>query len=140
MKKRQKIEVVLMLAVGLCGFGWMFFELAKRILIVSNQSSISSIPFDGKIQHGIGELMVSISFFSILLMSKVWLKERVFLLSSKLRFVMIIGGLLNGLAWFTTSSEEPWNGLFRMWCLFLFIFSIFATRIANWMVSKTKDV
>lgn len=131
---------MVMIALGLFGFGWMFTELVKRILVVSNQSSISFITFDGKTQYGVGELILTLSFFSILLMTKVWVKEKVFSLSRKLRFLMILGGLLNGLAWFTTSSEENWNGLFRMWWLFLFVFSIFATPIANWMVSNTKEV
>lgn len=140
MQTKRKIEFIVMLSIGVFGFGWMFIILVKYISIVINQSGFLSIPFHGKLYHGIGELMLSISFFSILLMSKIWVKERVFSLSNKLRFVMITGGILNGLAWFTTSSEEKWNGVFRMWCLFLFAFGFCGHIAANWLVNKSKYV
>lgn len=134
--KNVKTQILIMLIIGFVGFGIMFYELVKVFTGVVNNEGVRFVPLDGVIQHKVGELMIFVSFFSILLFSKIWTKERVFALADKIKFVMLIGGILNGLAWLTVSDKLAWSHSFRLWCLFLLIFGQIAAPIAKWLAGK----
>jgi len=124
-----------MVVVGACGFGWMGTILADRIALITIDGGWRAVVGDGRIQHGVGELMATVSFFAILVSSKVWPLHRVLALSARLRGVMVVGGLLNGLAWYSTSAEA-WNTVLRLWCLCLLGFGFMGASSANWLVTR----
>ncbi len=126
--------------IGAVAFVWMLAELGRVLLEVVNGSGVSAIPLDGVVQHKIGELMVSISLFMVVLLSYVWSKERLFTFASRMQIVMIVGGLLNGIAWYGLRERESWNSFFRIWCLIILVVGLFGSQIAKWLVSKTKRI
>ena len=126
--------------VGAVAFVWMFAELGRVLLEVVNRSGISSIPLDGVVQHKIGELMVSVSLFLVVLLTYVWSKERLFTFASRMQIVMIVGGLLNGIAWYGLRERESWDSFFRIWCLIILVVGLFGSQMAKWLVSKTKRI
>ncbi len=127
-----------MILIGIPAFVWLFIELMRVFLEDVNRSGIASVPSDGVIQHKIGELMVGTPLFLVFLLSSKWSKEKIFTLINSLQIVMIIGGLLNGLAWFSLRERETWNSFFRMWCLILLIVGLLGTPIAKWVVNKSQ--
>jgi hypothetical protein len=137
--RNQKLNFWLMLGVGIPAFVWLLAELIRVFLEVVNRSGILSVPFDGVIQHKVGELMVGTPLFLILLLSNKWSKERIFALVNRTQGVMIVGGLLNGLAWHSLREREAWNSFFRVWCLILLFVGLFGSQIAKWLVSWTKE-
>ena len=128
-----------MLLVGMAAFGWLFAELVRVSLEVVNRFDISSIPLDGVIQHKVGELMVGAPLFLVALLGNIWSKEKLFALSHRTRIVMIVGGLLNGLAWYSLRERETWDSFFRIWCLILLFVGVLGSRIAKWVVTKAKE-
>jgi len=138
--KKQKIMFWLMSLVGILAFGYMLAELGRVFLEVVNRSGVSAIPLDGVIQHKIGELMVSVPLFLVVLLSYVWSKERLFTFASRLQIVMIVGGLLNGIAWYGLRERESWDSFFRIWCLIILVVGLFGSQTAKWLVSKTKRI
>ncbi len=98
-----------MTLIGIPAFIWLLVKLIKVFLEVTNRSGISSVPLDGVIHHKIGELMVSVPLFLILLLINKWSKEEVFTFINRIQVVMIIGGLLNGLAYFSLRGRETFN-------------------------------
>ena len=127
-----------MALIAIPAFVWLFVELIRVFLEVSNRSGVASVPFDGVIQHKIGELMVGAPLFLIFLLSNKWSKEKVFTLANRMQIIMIIGGLLNGLAWFSLRERETWDSFFRVWCLILLFVGLFGSPIAKYLVSVTK--
>lgn len=130
----------LMSLVGTIAFVWIFAELGRVFLEVINRSGISAIPLDGVVQHKIGELMVSVSLFLVVLLSYVWSKERLFTFASRMQIVMIVGGLLNGIAWYSLRERESWDSFFRISYLVILVVGLFGSQTAKWLVSKTKRI
>ena len=128
-----------MLFVGIAAFIWLFAELVRVFLEVVNRSGVSSIPLDGIIQHKVGELMVAVPLFLIMLLGNIWSKEKLFALANRMRIVMIVGGLLNGVAWYSVRDRMASGSFFRIWCLVLLFVGLFGAPIAKWLVSKTKE-
>ncbi len=129
-----------MLIVGIIMFVWLFAELGRILLEVVNRSGVPSIPFNGVVQHKIGELMVGAPLFLVALLSYVWSKERLVAFADRMQIVMIIGGLLNGLAWYSLRERESWDKFFRTWCLIILVFGLFGSQTAKWLVSKTERI
>ena len=127
-----------MLLVGIAAFGWLFAELVRVSLEVVHRFGISSIPLDGVVQHKVGELMIGAPLFLGALLGNIWPKEKLFALSHRTGIVMVAGGLLNGLAWYSLREKETWDSFFRIWCLILLFVGVFGSRMARWMVSKAK--
>lgn len=136
--KNRKFNFWLMLLVGIPAFIWLLVELVRVTSKVVHRFGISSIPLDGVIQHKVGELMVGVPLFLILLLSYKWTKERVLSLVSGTRIIMIIGGLLNALAWYSLREREPWNSFFRIWCLVLLFVGLFGAQIARWLLKLAE--
>jgi len=137
--EKRKLNFWVMLLVGIPAFIWLFVELLRVFLEIVNRYGIFSVPLDGVIQHKVGELMVATPLFLILLLSNKWSKERIITLVNRMRDVMIIGGLLNGLAWISMRDRESWDSFFRVWCLILLCVGLFGSQIAKWVVSKAKE-
>ena len=136
---KQKLNFWVMTLIGIPAFIWLFVELIRVFLEVVNRSGFSSVPFDGVIQHKIGELMVCTPLFLIFLLSNRWSKEKIFALANRTQIAMVIGGLLNALAWFSIREREVWTSFFRIWCLILLFVGLFGSQIAKYLVSRTKE-
>ena len=127
-----------MLLVGIPAFIWLLVELVRVTLAVINRFGISSVPLDGVIQHKVGEVMVGVPLFLILLLSYKWAKAKVLSLVRGTRILMIVGGLLNALAWYTLRERDSWNSFFRIWCLVLLFVGLFGAQIARWLLKLAE--
>jgi hypothetical protein len=128
-----------MALAGIPAFIWLLIELIRVFSEVVNRSGILSVPLDGVIQHKVGELMVATPLFMLLLLSNKWSKERIFALANRSRIIIIVGGLLNGSAWYSLREREAWNSFFRIWCLVLLFVGLFGAQIVKWLVSRAKE-
>lgn len=128
-----------MALAGIPAFIWLLIELIRVFSEVVNRSGILSVPLDGVIQHKVGELMVATPLFMLLLLSNKWSKERIFALANRSRIIIIVGGLLNGLAWYSLRERAAWNSFFRIWCLVLLFVGLFGAQIVKWLVSRAKE-
>ena len=128
-----------MTLIGIPAFIWLLVELIRVFLEVTNRSGVSAVPLEGVIQHKIGELMVAAPLFVILLLANKWSKEKLFTLINRMQIVMIIGGLLNGLAYFSLRGRENFDWFFQVWCLILLVVGLLGAPFAKWFVSKTKE-
>ena len=137
--RKQRLNFWLMALAGTPAFIWLLVELMRVLREVVNRSGLSSAPFDGVIQHKLGELMVATPLFLLLLLSNKWSKERIFALANRTRLVMICGGLLNVLAWYSLREREAWNSFLRVWCLILLFVGLFGSQIAKWLVGWAKE-
>ena len=136
--RNQKLNFWLMVLVGVPAFIWLLVELVRVLSDVIARSGVSSVPSDGVIQHKIGELLVATPLFLILLLSNKWAKDRVLALAAKTRLLMIAGGLLNGLAWYSLRDRLAWSSFFRVWCLILLAAGLFGSQIATWVLNKSS--
>ncbi len=136
---KQKINFWVMTLIGIPAFIWLLVELARVFLEVTNRSGVSAVPLDGVIQHKIGELMVATPLFLILLLSNKWSKEKLIALIKRTQIVMIIGGLLNALAYFSLLGRETFDWFFQVWCLLLLVVGLLGAPLAGWFVSKAKE-
>ena len=136
---KQRLNFWAMALIGTPAFIWMLAELIRVFSEVTNRSGVSSVPFDGVIQHKIGELMAAVPLFLILLLTNIWSKEKIFTLINRMQVVMIIGGLLNGLAYFSLLGRETFDWFFQVWCLILLVVGLLGAPFAKWFVSKTKE-
>ena len=136
---KRLINFWLILFVSLIAFGWMIAELFRVFFEVKNSANLSAVPFDGVIQHKIGELMVGIPFVAILAFSNIWSPEKAFVFIRRMRIVMITGGLLNALAWYSLREKVEADSFLRVWCLVIFVFGLFGSWILSWMVNRTTN-
>ncbi len=136
---KRVINFWLIFVVALIAFGWMIAELLRVFFEVKSQSGLSAVPFDGVMQHKIGELMVGIPFVAVLAVSNLWAREKVLYLIRRTRFVMIIGGLLNALAWYSLREKVEADSFLRIWCLVIFVFALVGSWLLSWMVNRTKN-
>ena len=83
---------------GIPAFIRLFAELARAFIDVLNKNGFAAVPFDGVVQHKIGELLICAPLFSIILLNSSWSGEKIISLIDQTRILMIVGGLLNGLA------------------------------------------
>ena len=137
--RNRRLNFWFMALAGIPAFIWLVAELIRALLEVEARSGISSAPLDGVIQHKVGELMVATPLFLLILLINKWPEERIFSLADRTRVIMIVGGLLNGLAWYSLREREAWGSFFRMWCLVLLFVGLFGSRIARWMASREKE-
>ena len=135
----RKLNYWLMLIIGIPAFIWLLFELIRVLLEVIHRFGAAAIPLDGVIQHKVGELMVGAPLFLILLLFNKWPKDKIFTLVNRTRIIMIIGGLLNGLAWYSLRHRESWDSFFRVWCLVLLFVGLFGSQIARWIVNLSGE-
>ena len=133
--RNPKLSFWLMTLVGVPAFIWLLAELVRAFLEVIDRSGVPSVPFDGVIQHKVGELMVAAPLFVTLLLATRWPKERAYALATRARVIMIVGGMLNGLAWYSLRERVAWDSFFRVWCLVLLFVGLFGSRIAKRWVS-----
>ncbi len=136
---KRAVNFWLISVVALIAFGWMTVELFRVFFEVKSQSGLSAVPFNGVMQHKIGELMVGIPFVAILALSNLWTREKVFSFIKRTRFVMITGGLLNALAWYSLREKVGADSFLRIWCLIIFIFGLVGSWLLSWMVKRTKN-
>ena len=135
----RAVNFWLILVVALIAFGWMIAELVRVFFEVKSRFGFSAVPFDGVIQHKIGELMVGVPFVAILALSNLWTREKVLSLIRQTRLVMITGGLLNALAWFSLREKVGSDSFLRIWCLIIFVFGLIGSWLLSWMVKRTKN-
>lgn len=129
---KRIVNFWLIFGVALFAFGWMIVELLRVLFEVTTLSGLSAVPFDGVIQHKIGELMVGIPFVAILAFSNLWSREKIFSFIRLTQIVMITGGLLNALAWYSLREKVSADSFLRIWCLMIFVFG----SIGSWLLSR----
>jgi hypothetical protein len=59
-------------------------------------------------------------------------------LATRTRILMAVGGLLNGLAWYSLRERYAWGSFFRVWCLILLFVGLFGLQIAKWVISRAR--
>jgi hypothetical protein len=128
----------LIFVVGIVAFGWMIAELVRAFF--EAPPGLAAVALDGVIQHKVGELMVGIPFVAVLALSNLWPPERTRLLIKRTRFVMIAGGVLNVLAWYTLGDKFLAGSFLRIWCLVIFVFGLAGPSALTWMAGKMKMV
>lgn len=128
-----------MTIIGAAAFVWLLAELVRVFLQVVNLSGVSSVPFDGVIQHKIGEFMVGTPLFLVCILSIGWSKDKIFTFIGRTQIVMIIGGLLNGLAYFSLRGRETFDWFFQIWCLIILAVGLLGAPFARWFVNKTIE-
>lgn len=136
---KRAVNFWIILVASLIAFGWMIAEVFRVFFEVSNRAGLSAIPFDGVVQHKIGELMVGVPFAAVLALSNLRAREKVFSLIGKTRVVMIAGGLLNALAWFSLRERFEADSFLRIWCLLIFVFGSVGSWLLIRMVSLASD-
>ena len=136
---KRAINFWLIFVVALIAFGWMIAELLRVFFEVKSHSGLSAVPFDGVMQHKIGELMVGILFVAVLALSNLWAREKILSLIRRTRLIMITGGLLNALAWYSLREKVGADSFLRIWCLIIFVFGIVGSWLLLWMVNRTKN-
>ncbi len=136
---KRTVNFGFLLVVGIIAFGWLIAELLRIFFEVKSQSGLSAVVFDGVIQHKIGELMVAVPFFAVLALSNLWSREKLSFFIRRTRFVMITGGLLNALAWYTLREKVGADSFLRIWCLVIFVFGLVGSWLLSWMVNRTKN-
>ncbi len=122
---------------GTLAFGWMIAELVRALINVVDQAGLSAIVWDGVVHHKVGELLVGIPFVAILALSNVWPKEKVRSLIRPSAVVMVIGGLLNAIAWYTLRHTVAAGEFLRIWCLIIFVFGLTGAWISGRMLELT---
>jgi hypothetical protein len=136
---KRALNFWLIFVVSLIAFGWMIAELGRVFFEVESHSGLSAVVFDGVAQHKIGELMVGIPFVAVLALSNLWAREKVFSLIRRTRIVMITGGLLNALAWYSLREKVGADSFLRIWCLIIFVFGLVGSWLLSWAVNRTKN-
>ncbi len=136
---KRTVNFWLIFVAGIIAFGWMIAELLRVLFEVKNRTGLSVIPLDGVVQHKIGELMVSVPFVAILALSNLRAREKLFSFIRRTRFIMITGGLLNALAWYSLREKVEADSFLRIWCLIIFVFGLFGSWLLLWMVSRTNN-
>jgi Na+-transporting methylmalonyl-CoA/oxaloacetate decarboxylase beta subunit len=136
---KRAVNFWLIFVVALIAFTWMSVELFRVFFEVKSQSGLSAVLFDGVMQHKIGELMVGIPFVAVLALSNLWAREKVLSLIRQTQFVMIMGGLLNALAWYSLREKVEADSFLRIWCLVIFVFGLIGSWLLSWMISRTKN-
>lgn len=135
---KRTVNFWLVLVTALVAFGWMIAELLRVFFDVKSRSGISAVPFDGVMQHKIGELMVAVPSVAVIALSNLWAREKVFALIRQTRVLMIVGGLLNALAWYSLREKFGADSFLRIWCLIIFIFGLTGSWLLLRMVNRTK--
>lgn len=103
--------------IGLAG---LIYDFVRYISKISYSIWSKNFLLDGVIQHKIGEFIIFIVLMSIVIYSKSHTKEAVLQLSKKLYPFIILGGVLNLIAWFDVVDRASWH----IWCLILFVVSL----------------
>ncbi len=136
--KKRTFNFWIIFIVGVVAFGWMIADLLRVVFEIKNRVGLSAIPFDGVIQHKIGELMAAVPFVAILALKNVWVREKIVSLIRQARIVMITGGLLNALAWYSLRERVGADSFLRIWCLIIFVFGLVGSWLLSWEINRTK--
>ena len=136
---KRAVNFWLVLVIAVIAFGWMIAELVRVFFEVKTQSGVSALPFDGVMQHKVGELMVAVPFIAVVALSNLWTREKVFSLIKQVQVVMIAGGLLNILAWYSLRERIGADSFLRIWCLIIFVFGLIGSWLLAWMAHRTNQ-
>src|SRR5687767_1935695 len=135
---KRTLNFWIIAVVGTVAFVWMIAELVRVVFEVGNQSGLAAVPLDGVVQHKVGELMVGVPFVSILALTNLWSAAKIRLLIRRSVIVMVVGGLLNALAWYSLRDRVAASDFLRIWCLIIFAFGLSAPWLLYWIVNRTS--
>ena len=133
---KRKINFWIITVVGSVAFAWMIAELFRVLSEQRNPAGLAAIASDGVVEHKIGELMVGVPFVAILALSNLWNVNRIYQIIRYARPVMIVGGILNALAWFNLGDRIPATDFLRIWCLIIFAFGLIGAWLLGRLVEK----
>ena len=134
----RRLNFWIMVLAGVPAFIWLAAELVRVSLEVWGRSGVWSLAGDGVVQHKVGELMVAVPLYLLLLLANRWPVDKVSALANRTRIVMIAGGVLNAVAWYSLRDREPWDSFFRIWCVILLLVGLFGSQIAKWVTARTR--
>jgi hypothetical protein len=107
------------------GIGWMGLELLRVGWKLAESQGFAAMLTDGVVWHKIGELMVAAPFAWLAIMSNQWPVDKLQTFFSRTKWIMIAGGVLNGIAWLTLRYRVDWH----IWCLILLIWGTVAAPL-----------
>lgn len=109
-------------------------ELIRVLGEVVAATGWTGIPFDGVVQHKVGELLIAIPFGALTLLKRVWNRERLLLLIRRTQVSMWLGAILNGVAWLSLRHTKDWHP----WCLLLLVFGFVGPWLARQLVGRIR--
>jgi len=130
------------IGIVVLGIGWMLFELIRVSWRITEDSGIGSVFIDGIVLHKIGELLVAAPFVVGLFLPMFWNKdgEEMERILNTVRILMLVGGVLNGIAWLSLRYIVDWHP----WCLVIFCWGligfIFIKPLSLGMLRKYRQV
>jgi hypothetical protein len=130
----KKFNQRLMWLVVVAALLWLCAELVRVSGEVRAASGWAGLPFDGVVQHKVGELLIAIPFAAVTLLTYMWEEGRLLLLIRRTRAAMWLGGILNGVAWLSLRHIKVWHP----YCLLLLVFGLVGPWVAGLLVRKTK--
>jgi hypothetical protein len=108
--------------------------LGRVVMEVLATEGWAGVPFDGVVQHKVGELLIAIPFAVLAPLSRVWDGERLQLFILRTRVSMLLGAILNGVAWLSLRYSKSWHP----WCLLLLVFGLAGPWVALRLVRRVK--
>lgn len=113
----ERVLYSVIMTAGILVLIWMiiFYQLK-----ISKATTIISVLLDPMIHHGVGEIMIAVPILLVVIAPYYFVHEAVFQKVAKLRYIILVGGLLNGRAWFFVQDTMEWH----YWCLILSVISL----------------
>ena len=128
----QRFSFVFYVIIFCLGIGWMGLELLRVGWSILETKNFAAMITDGVVLHKIGELMVAAPFAWLAIMSSQWPVEKLQTFFTRTKWVMVAGGVLNGLAWLTLRDIVDWH----VWCLILLVWGTVAAPLFGKYVIK----
>lgn len=117
---------------------WLGAELLRVMLEVVRTRGYTGLPLDGVVQHKIGELLIAFPILCVLLAIARHSEERIMRAVDGVRWIILAGGVLNGIAWFSLADRAAPTSFLRVWCLALLAFSVVAPRVLKLIAAREK--
>lgn len=117
---------------------WLGAELMRAMLEVERTRGYTELLFDGVVQHKVGELLIMFPILCVLLALNRRSEEQMMRAIDGVRWMILAGGVLNGIAWLSLADRAVPTSFLRVWCSVLLVFSIFAPRVLKLIVAQEK--
>lgn len=120
MNYKSKPERVLYSVIMIAGILVLIWMITFYQLKISKATTIISVLLDPMIHHAVGEIMIVVPILLVVIAPYYFAYKAVFQKVAKLRYIILVGGLLNGRAWFFVQDTMEWH----YWCLILWVISL----------------
>lgn len=127
----------IMVAAGLFAAAFLLKDFVLHAHIAFAKSGAIGLLMSSTMQHKVGELLIGAPLFMTALMRQVWPAERLLANLKAARPLMLIGSVLNILAWF--GSLAPWTDVNRLWFPFLVVVGVVAPPLLIRLLGKGNE-